>query len=104
MHRLCIADDFVISVRRDAVYDYIEQRKHKEADKGCADKEQVIVEIKEQEQLFNDREGEGQVQSGSNERQEEYRQKLGIDTPPDVLLCHADVLHDLKAGLVLVPL
>ena len=44
------------------------------------------------------------MQTRSRERQEEYREQLGIDALSYLFLCHADLLHYLKARLIFVTL
>jgi len=50
------------------------------------------------------RERKAQMQPRKQERQEEYQQQLRVDGLPDIHLRHADALHDLEPGLILIAL
>ena len=99
-----IADDAVIHIAGNAVDKGIQHPERRKADDSGESEKPHIVQVKEEQQAADHGEGKNQVQSGHHQRQIKDRKQLAVDAPPDLGLGHPHLLHNAKAGLILVPL
>lgn len=95
------SDNFVISFCRNRVDQSINQGKCPEAGQQAEDEQSCIVHSEHDKQPANQREGKTNVHPGSDQRQEKYRDDLGMDTFFHLGFTHAHILHDLKAFFVI---
>ena len=63
-----------------------------------------MVNLEYHQQFLDHWECKRKVQDCSNKRKEKYGSHLGIDALSDFRLCHSDILHNFKAGLVFITL
>ena len=101
---LCAADYLIVGVGGDAVNESIEQCERDKADGSGYKKECGEIEIERKEYSADYYGSEYHMQTRSRERQEEYREQLRIYALSYLFLRHADLLHYLKARLILIAL
>ena len=104
--RLCssfgiVADDFVVGIGRDAIDQRVQKREQHKADGGGQRQKQRVGQVEQRQQFGDERKGEREMRACQQQRNEEHSQQLGIDALFDVVLGHADLLHDVEPLLIL---
>ena len=96
-------DYMVIRVRCYSIDQNIEYYEYQHADCRYGEQKREIVQVEGHKQIFYHRESKPKMYYGHGQRQEKYCKHLRADALFYVPLCHAYLLHDLKAGLVFIP-